>query len=463
MATDPIKHVIVLMFENHSFDQMLGSLRAEFPDLEGVDPANPGVNRDKDGRAYSQAVTTTNVVKNDPMHELVNVLHQLENGNANFVLDYAEAYPATTADERQQIMGYFAPGALPALHELARHFTICDHWYSSVPGPTWANRFFVHSGTSLGRVRMAEDLADSVHHPELYAGYDQTTIYDRLNEQGVPWRIYHHDFPQSLVLSRQRTVQNASQYEYIDLFFSDVTGPEEDFPAYVFIEPSYYWPGQNDDHPPHSPLRAQALLGRVYNALRQNEPLWNTTLLVVLYDEHGGFYDHLPPPAAVPPDAHTLPNFSFDRLGVRVPALLVSPWAERAILKTELDHTSLLKYLTEKWSLGALTERVAKAQSFASAIQSTGQPRTDTPPSVPLPTMAAAPEATAAAGPGEPLNANQKALIGFSESLEREIDEPVGKPARTAAMTAAPSSQAEIAKHRVQLFLSQQKAKAGGT
>jgi phospholipase C len=201
----------------------------------------------------------------------------------------------------------------------------------------------------------------------------------------------------------------------------------------------------------------------VYNALRQNEPLWNTTLLVVLYDEHGGFYDHVPPPAAVAPDEHTLPNFGFDRLGLRVPALLVSPWVERAIIKTELDHTSLLKYLTEKWSLGPLTERVAKAQIFASAIRTDGQPRTDTPPSVPLPAMPAAPEATAAAGPGEPLNANQKALIAFSEHLEREIEEPVGKPARTAAMTAAPASQVEIAKHRVQLFLSQQKAKAGGT
>jgi phospholipase C len=461
MPTDPIKHVVVLMLENHSFDQMLGAFRSLFPDLDGVDPANPCTNRDKDGTPYSQAVTTATSVRHDPKHELDNVLRQLENNNGNFVLDYSEAYPDTTPDERQQIMAYFAPGALPALHELARHFTNCDHWYSSVPGPTWANRFFVHSGTSLGRVLMPENVADSLRHPGLYFGYDQDTIYDRLNERGVPWRIYHGDIPQSLVLTHQRRIENARRYEFMDVFYSDAKGQEEQFPAFSFIEPSYYWPGQNDDHPPHTTLHAQALLGSVYNALRKNDRLWNSTLFVVLYDEHGGFYDHVPPPAAVPPDGHTLPNFGFDRLGVRVPALLVSPWVERTIINTEFDHTSLLKYLTEKWSLGSLTERVAQAQSFAPAIRTAGEARTDTPGSVPIPAIAAS-EAMMAAAPGEPLNAHQKALIVFSEYLEREIEEPVGKPARTAAMMAGPPSQVETAKSRVEMFLAQQKAKAGG-
>src|SRR5262245_49459613 len=108
-----------------------------------------------------------------------------------------------------------------------------------------------------------------------------------------------------------------------------------------------------------------------------------------------------------------IPNFGFDRLGVRVPALFVSPWVERAVLQTEFDHTSLLKYLTEKWGLGPLTERVARAQSFGSALPTTGQPRTDTPASMPLPVLAAAPEVLSAGGPGEPLNGHQKALIAF--------------------------------------------------
>ena len=109
----------------------------------------------------------------------------------------------------------------------------------------------------------------------------------------------------------------------------------------------------------------------------------------MLYDEHGGFYDHAPPPATTSPDGHTLPNFAFDRLGVRVPALLVSPWVDRSVVNTVFDHTSLLKYLTDKWDLGALTNRVAQAASFAPAIRTTGQPRADTPPSLPVPAVAA--------------------------------------------------------------------------
>jgi phospholipase C len=458
MPTDPIRHVVVLMLENHSFDQMLGSFQSVYPDLEGVDP-NLRSNLDTEGVAYSQAVTTATSVLNDPMHELVNVLHQLENNNANFVLDYAQAYPGTTRVERQQIMAYFAPGSLAALHELARHFTICDHWFSSVPGPTWANRLYVHSGTCLGRVQMPEDLNDSLRHPGLYFGYDQDTIYDRLNERGISWRIYHGDVPQSLVLKHQWRVENSRRYEFMNVFYSDAALAEERFPAFAFIEPSYSWPGQNDDHPPHTTLHAQTLLGNIYNALRANDQLWNSTLLVVLYDEHGGFYDHVPPPAAVPPDGLTLPNFKFDRLGVRVPALLVSPWVERAVLKTEFDHTSLLKYLTEKWDLGPLTRRVASAQSFGPSIRVTGQPRTDTPESVPLPPPAALPELTAP-DPVDPLNGHQKALVALGEYLEQEIEEPSGKAARAAAMLAGPVSRVLTAKKRVEIFLAQQKAKA---
>ena len=320
------------------------------------------------------------------MHELVNVLRQLENDNGNFVLDYAAANPTRRPTSGSRSWATSPPVALPALHELARHFTVCDHWYSSVPGPTWANRFFVHSGTSLGRVQMPGGVGQPLH-PSLYFGYDQDTIYDRLNERGhvlahLPRR--HPAIPRPDPPAHRRERQALPRHGQ---FFTDASGPEERFPAYCFIEPSYYWPGQNDDHPPHTTMRAQALLANVYNALRQNEPLWESTLLVVLYDEHGGFYDHVPPPAAVPPDGHPS-EYRFDRLGVRVPALLVSPWVDRAVVKTDFDHTSLLKYLTEKWNLGPLTERVAEAASFGPAIRTTGRPRDDTPPSVAIPVTA---------------------------------------------------------------------------
>src|SRR5262249_33411553 len=105
----------------------------------------------------------------------------------------------------------------------------------------------------------------------------------------------------------------------------------------------------------------------VYNAIRGNNDLWNQTLLVILFDEHGGFYDHVPPPAAIPPDGHQ-EEYTFERLGVRVPAVLVSPWVGKRVEKTLFDHTSLLKYLINKWDLGPLGARAAAANSIGVAI-----------------------------------------------------------------------------------------------
>jgi len=245
-------------------------------------------------------------------------------------------------------------------------------------------------------------------------------------------------------------------------FFSDVQGPAGAFPSYSFIEPNYFKGEQNDDHPPHSTMRAQRLLAHVYNELRKNEALWNSTLLVVLYDEHGGFYDHVPPPAAVPPDQYQ-DKFTFDRLGIRVPALLVSPWVDRRVISTKFDHTSLLKYLTELWKLGPLTERVRQANGFSEAFRNS--PRTDTPPSVPVPPL------IAVAGPlgvtdqelAEPVNENQKALLVFSKHLEVQtvISFAPGSAALEAAVPdVGPMIEFQLAKRRVLAFLNQQKAQA---
>jgi phospholipase C len=326
-----------------------------------------------------------------------------------------------------------------------------------VPGPTWANRFFAYSGTSKGRVRMPGGLWDDLRDPGLFLHYDQDTIYDRLNERGVPWRIYYGDVPQYLVLTHQRAVANARHYHRMNVFFSDAAAPEPDFPAYSFIEPSYYWPVQNDDHPPHSTLKAQALLGEVYNALRKNEALWRSTLLAVVYDEHGGFYDHVPSPGAVAPDGHT-EEYTFDRLGVRVPAVLVSPWVDKGLVTTTFDHTSLLKFVTENWGLGPLTARVAQANSVGAVVRTSGAPNEDTPAAVPV--AEAHLFAAVAVEQAEPLNENQKALVAFTEYLEAEIAEPAGRPARALATAAGPESRAAVAKERVELFLGQQNARA---
>ena len=233
-----------------------------------------------------------------------------------------------------------------------------------MPGPTWPNRFFVHSGTSLGHV----DMPEGIFHPNLHL-YNQETVYDRLGDAGKSWAIYYGDVPQTLTMTHM--LKYPFKFHKMPQFFTDARGSEANFPNYSFIEPTYFGSGQNDEHPPSDILRGEVLLAQVYNAIRNNEALWEKTLLVVLYDEHGGFYDHVTPPACVAPDGNTS-EFSFAQYGLRVPAVLISPWLETQVLSDVLDHTSLLRYATDKWGLGPLGARTAAAKSFASSWKVAG-------------------------------------------------------------------------------------------
>ncbi len=380
MDGDPIKHVVLLILENHSFDQMLGSLKEAYPELEGV-VAGANSNVDSDGSEYPQAITTERQMALDPHHEVQNVAEQLQDHNGGFVKNFSRMYPQSTREQRQSVMGYYPLNFLPAIHALAQEYTVCDHWFSSLPGPTWPNRFMALTGTAQGRVNMPDD---GTHRADLdgYFQQDQDTIFDRLNDKAIFWKSYFHDIPQSWVLVHQRAPHSVARYFYVDEFFADARGREQDFPQFCYIEPEFMGNLGNDDHPPHDIMKAQKLLADVYNALRANPELWRSTLLVVFYDEHGGFYDHVaPPPAVVPDDDHA--EYSFDQLGVRVPAVLVSPWVRKAVEKTEFDHTSLLKYLTEKWDLQPLpSRRIARANSIGIALAQ--QPRADELPRIEL-------------------------------------------------------------------------------
>lgn len=385
-----INHIIFLLLENQSFDRLLGCLRELYPDMEGLNrPGTPPYANSDDQRVYyNQKPTATKQVKKDPKHEARYVLKQLEGNNGGFVLDFVANYPDSSLEERQEIMGYYPLYFLPALHTLAREFTVCDHWFSSLPGPTWPNRFFALTGTCNGQALMPEGW----RHPQLATFFNQTqdTIFDRLNEAGRSWKIYYYDFPSSILLAHQRRPENLLRYHHIETFFQDCAN-EPSFPQFAFIEPKYFGADQNDDHPPHNIVKGEKLIADVYNAIRSSPQLWASSLLVITFDEHGGFYDHVSPPPAVPPDdlpAKVDPEdpsaiFRFDRLGVRVPAVLVSPWVAKRVENTPFDHTSLLKYLTDKWGLGPLGRRTAAATPISVAIRD--QLREDTPAFVRVP------------------------------------------------------------------------------
>ena len=417
---DGIEHVVLLMLENHSFDQMLGSLQEVFPELDGVTPqlASKRSNLTREGVAIYQLATTERQMALDPHHEHVNVMKQLQDHNSGFVREFQAAYGNSLSHaDLQDVMGYYPLDFLPALHRLGREFTICDNWFASMPGPTWPNRFFALSGSCAGQVLMPAGKQMLQLH--WYTEQSQPTIFSRMTERGIPWRIYHYDFPCSLVLTQQRRAENLAQYAGIDDFFTRAAGAPSQFPAFAFIEPQYFGVAENDDHPPHNVMKAEKLIADVYNALRSNPDLWKSTLLVVLYDEHGGFYDHVVPPATIAPDSKTT-DWPFNQLGARVPAILVSPKCARRVEHTQFDHTSLLRYLQEKWGLGALGERTAKANSIACAVFANSPLREDTTPFIRVPNADLISEDVESEK--NTTNANQDALHHFAEYLYQEAD-----------------------------------------
>lgn len=396
---DPIRHIVVLMMENRSFDHMLGDATKIYPDLEGIPQNGPKYrNTSKSGKAYEQSPTATETVAVDLPHEYADTLKQLSKGTANPMGGFVDTYVdvpgvnETTPAQVDQVMAYFPLGdtpagdSLPALHALARNFLVCDHWFSSMPGPTWPNRFFIHSGTCLGHVHMP-----SREHPEYMYLYDQDTIYDRVDKANKDWRIYHQGIPQSIVMKHMWLAFGISlitdKYASMDDFERDAQGDEADFPDYVFIEPSYFGETENDQHPPTGVTPGDQLIAKVYNAIRGNEALWKSTLLIITYDEHGGFFDHVPPPATVAPDGYTK-ECRFTQLGIRVPTILVSPWVERGVCKTQFDHTSVLRYACDKWGMEPLSNRAApgagayQSKSLLPELIKLGTPREDTPETI---------------------------------------------------------------------------------
>jgi len=435
------------MMENRSFDRALGALQAVVPDVDGV-IAPDGLLRtnEANGHVHAQLPTSVRKVDPDPPHEAENTLRQLASNAGEptmegFASEYLRAHPGLPPGAVGEVMRYHEAGGLAALHELAQHFLICDRWFSSLPGPTWPNRLFAMSGTSQGRVLMPSGISDVFQRVHLYK---QPSIFRRLKEAEVSYRVYAGDIPMALLLSDQRELSSLKTYSRLGRFFEDARGDADEFPAFSWIEPVYMGASANDDHPPHDVALGQRLIADVFNALRANEELWASTLLIINYDEHGGFYDHVAPPGATPPDGHREEDPQgeiFSRLGVRVPALLVSPRVNRGVSHQVFDHTSVLRYLKDKWRLGSLGDRVDSANSVGALLRS-GAPRGDALASVVLPASRGA-GAPPTARPLTTMSGHQRALAAFAYWLEAQQGAAGGeegmRAARAAAAVAAPS------------------------
>jgi len=276
--------------------------------------------------------------------------------------------PGTTANS---IMGIFTPDMLPVLSGLARGYAVCDHWFGSVPTETLPNRAFVNSGTSQG------------HMDDKTTTYTCPTIFGLLSNNNIGWSIYGYVDPPLTRADFPDTTAAADSHFglFTDFQAAAASGT---LSAYTFLEPSWDTTG-NSQHPNYDVALGEQLIHDVYYALR-NGPNWNQTLLIITYDEHGGCYDHVPPPlGAVPPDNSVGEDgFDFKRFGPRVPAVLVSPLIEAGTVfrapanAASLDHTSILKTIETRWNLPNLTARDAAAIDVGGVLTLT-TPRIDDP------------------------------------------------------------------------------------
>ncbi|KAE8782118.1 Phospholipase C 2 [Hordeum vulgare] len=402
----PIKNVVVLALENRSFDHMLGWMRRLLGlPIDGLTGAECNVGPTNSTLPpVCVSADATLVVPDDPGHSFEDVLDQVFGFRPNSTAADQPAPPTMSGFVRSAlsvnsllssaVMRGFTPSLLPAFSALAADFAVFDRWFSSLPGPTQPNRLFLYSATSHGAV--AHDKWN------LLRGYPQRTIFDSLAADGRRFNVYFKTIPTTLFYRNLRTVRAAAQsFHFYDSAFRDHARRGR-LPALSVIEPRYFdltGTPADDDHPAHDVANGQRLVKDVYETLRAS-PQWNDTLLIVTYDEHGGFYDHVATPVAGVPSPDGLRGpvpffFKFDRLGVRVPTMMVSPWIKKGMVvgrppngptaTSEYEHSSIPATIKKIFNLRSdfLTKRDEWAGTFEHIFTQLDQPRTDCPETLP--------------------------------------------------------------------------------
>jgi phospholipase C len=348
----PIQTIVVLCMENRSFDHYLGSLKlAEGQmDVEGLN----GNESNPDGNGGQVPVhNLLDFTPEDPPHSW-DASHAQWNMGANdgFVIAHAGA-------SQDDVMGYHLRTQIPTYYALADGSAVCDHWFASVMGPTWPNRYYLHGGTSKGQKA-------NLH----VIGFK--SIWQQLDAAGISNKNYYHD-----IAWCSGAYAKLSGLAGIDKFFSDAAAGT--LPAFSIIDPQFFGSGANDDHPDHDIQLGQALISAVYAALAQS-PQWGSCLFVLTYDEHGGFYDHVPPPMTDDDDDE------FRQMGFRVPAIVAGPFVKKGcVVSTVFDHASVAKTLSVRYGLPTLNQRIAAANDLSACIHP--DYLTDPQPPVTLPVL----------------------------------------------------------------------------
>jgi phospholipase C len=365
MALSDIQTFVIVMLENRAFDHMVGYLSLAGLDVDGLrsDPAwNDAVaNLDADGapiRPFRLDPLVQKIV--DPVHDLPHIATQIATpphggppaGMGGFIKSYLQSDPAPT--DPKLVMGHYDASAVAMYDFFAREFAICDHWHAALPSGTQPNRLMAMAGQSR--------ISDNVK----FLLPDQPLVYDWLKQNKIPWCSYQWAGNPFFTLMWAWTGTIIASLNSADNLgaFRRFNDPQAGFwqqwndgaqiPSVVFIEPKYTddivsWAAANDDHPPTGIAKGQDLVRVIYQTLISNPAMWANTMMIVTYDEHGGFFDHAPPLGI----EDTEGGYPFKTTGVRVPAFVVSPHVARGQpFHGKLDHTSVLRLLADRFTPG---------------------------------------------------------------------------------------------------------------
>jgi phospholipase C len=373
-----IQHVVVLIMENHSFDNLLGMVPHQIPGRRGVDGLsvrggrirnfNPDATR---RRVYAQSSSSPCQLDAVPS-QAWDASHQSYDGGRN------DGFVRASGPEA---MRFWDQRDLPFTYALARHFPIGERFFCSVMAQTFPNRRFFFAGTASGTIN---DHAVAITTPAANG-----TIWDRLDMHHINWGVYSEGAPSWIIVPGSLTTARASRQRPMDRFYTDVAAGK--LPQFTFIDPDY---GTTSEENPQDIQVGEQFVAKVVGALTR-APTWKHTALFITYDEHGGYYDHVPPPRAIKPDSIaplTAPGDlrgDYGRYGFRVPLFVVSPWARRGyVSRVTQDLTSLDAFIERKWNLPAMTFRDANAHPMTDYFDF-GRPAFAQPPSLaPAPALA---------------------------------------------------------------------------
>jgi phospholipase C len=353
-TTPQIEHIVVLMMENHSFDNVLGRLpqQSKSKSRQKVDglpvdaKGKPNAVNRRGGKAFRSALAPTPCQVEH---------HPGQNWNASHV-SYARGRNSGFVRASGPVaMWYWDRQTLPAMYSLAETFPLGQRFFCSTLCQTYPNRRFFFTGTASGTI--------ATNTTTFSTPAQNGTIFDRLDQFGISWKDYFVDLPSPLIVPGVAdTPERLAKFVSTTEFLSDAKAGQ--LPQFSFVEPQYSYESQEN---PQDVQVGERFIARIARAVMES-PNWGRTALFITYDEHGGYYDHVPPPGAVPPD-DTPPMLnpgdipgSYDRLGFRVPMIVVSPWAKRNYVSSRVqDLTSPLRFVERKWNIGAMTRRDANA------------------------------------------------------------------------------------------------------